>query len=159
MKDTETADIEFVRDYPVALTRLWRAVTEPVQIIQWFGPEGVYIDSCTMDFTRTGPWRCAMIGKESGQAFTVSGQVTRVRAPDGGRGEVGFTWAWHDDQDVRGVESHVMFVVEETPTGARLTLSHRDLPDVASAQDHTQGWLSTLRKLSFFVDPSGSAQA
>lgn len=30
MKDTETADIEFIRDYPVALTRLWRAVTEPV---------------------------------------------------------------------------------------------------------------------------------
>ena len=158
MKDTETADIEFVRDYPVALDRLWRAVTEPVQLIQWFGPEGTYLDVCEMDFRKTGPWTCTMVGKESGTRFKVSGQITRVTPPDSGKGSVGFTWAWHDDTGARGVESHVMFTVEKTATGARLTLSHRELPGVESAQDHSRGWLSTLRKLDFFLEPNASLQ-
>jgi uncharacterized protein YndB with AHSA1/START domain len=154
MKDTETAEIEFVRDYPVALTRLWRAVTEPVQLIQWFGPEGVYLETCQMDFAKTGPWHCTMVGKESGQSFRNSGQITSVRPPQDGKGSVSFTWAWHDDTDQRGPESHVTFTVEETDTGARLTLSHRDLPSIEAAQDHTRGWLSTLRKLDTFFDVS-----
>lgn len=154
MKDAETADIEFVRDYPVALTRLWRAVTEPVQLIQWFGPEGVYLDVCEMNFRATGPWTCTMVGKESGNKFKVSGHITHVRPPEGGKGSVGFTWAWHDDSDLRGPESHVTFTVEETAQGARLTLSHRELMDVQTAQDHTRGWLSSLRKLDFFLEPN-----
>lgn len=156
MKDSETADVEFVRDYPVALERLWRAVTEPVQIIQWFGPEGVYLDICEMDFRRTGPWRCRMVGKESGTAFTVSGRITRVAPPDGGRGTVGFTWAWHDDTGTRGPESHVTFTVEATANGARLTLNHRALPSVEEAQNHTRGWLSSLSKLDFFFAPDAT---
>ncbi|EAQ03172.1 Aha1 domain protein [Pseudooceanicola batsensis HTCC2597] len=154
MKDAEAADIEFVRDYPVAVTRLWRAVTEPVQLIQWFGPEGVYLDSCEMDFRSTGPWTCTMFGKESGSRFKVSGQITHVSPPEEGTGTVGFTWAWHDDEDRRGPESHVSFTVEETGTGARLTLAHRDLAGAETAQGHTRGWLSTLRKLDVLLDPA-----
>ncbi|WP_276717347.1 SRPBCC family protein [Pseudooceanicola nitratireducens] len=156
MKDTETADVELIRDYAVALTRLWRAVTEPVQILQWFGPEGVYLDDCQMDFRTTGPWSCTMRGKESGSRFKVSGQITHVSPPEGGRGSVGFTWAWHDEDDRRGPESHVSFAVEETTSGARLTLTHRDLASAEAAQDHTRGWLSTLRKMDFFLDPQAS---
>lgn len=159
MKDTETADIEFVRDYPVPLTRLWRAVTEPVQLVQWFGPEGVYLDDCAMDFRSAGPWSCSMRGKESGTLFHVSGQITHVRPPEDDAGSVGFTWAWHDDAGTRGPESHVTFVVEATETGTRLTLTHRELPSIEAGQDHTKGWLSTLRKLDFFFDPNPSHPA
>ncbi|MGR3373555.1 SRPBCC family protein [Pseudooceanicola nanhaiensis] len=158
MKVAETADVEFVRDYPVALARLWRAVTEPVQLIQWFGPEGVYLAECEMDFRRTGPWHCVMIGKESGDRFHVSGQITSVRPPEGRAGSVGFTWAWHDPDGTRGAESHVTFTVEETATGARLTLTHRALDSVETAQSHTRGWLSTLRKLDVLLDPNPTLQ-
>ena len=162
MKDHDQDDtlLEFIRDYPVALTRLWAAVTDPAEIVKWFGPEGVYLDSCEMDLTRTGPWVCVMVGRESGDRFKVSGQVTSVNAPDdGARGSVGFTWAWHDADDRRGVESFVTFTVEATRTGARLTLTHRDLANIDAAQSHTQGWLSTLRKLDSMLNPNPSAKA
>lgn len=149
MKDTH--DAEFVRDYAVSVDRLWRAITRPDELVQWFGPEGVRIESCEMDFTKIGPWVCTMRGLESGKRFKVSGQVTSVRPPKGGEGYVGFTWAWHDDNDVRGYESHVSFTVVATDTGARLTLSHRDLPDMESAQGHTRGWLATLPKLDRYL--------
>lgn len=146
-------DLKFTRDYPVTLTRLWQVVTDPDQIVQWFGPEGVRIDSCTMDFTRTGPWVCDMVGRESGDHFKVSGQVTSVSAPCAGAdtASVGFTWAWHDDDDRRGVESHVIFGLIQTDLGARFTLTHRDLATTDMAQDHSRGWLSTLKKLDKFV--------
>lgn len=147
-----SADISFVRDYPVTLERLWRAVTEPVQLIQWFGPEGVYLEDCAMDLRRPGPWFCLMAGKESGRRMRVSGTVTHVRPPEAGRGSVGFTWAWDDETGARGPESHVTFTVEDTGTGARLTLLHVRLPDVPAAQEHTRGWTSTLRKLDTLLD-------
>lgn len=149
MKDTH--DAEFVRDYAVSVDRLWKAVTRPDELVQWFGPEGVRIESCEMDFTKTGPWVCTMRGLESGKRFKVSGQVTSVRPPKTGEGYVGFTWAWHDDSDARGYESHVSFTVVATETGARLTLSHRDLPDMETAQSHSRGWLATLPKLDRYL--------
>jgi hypothetical protein len=52
----------------------------------------------------------------------------------------------------------VTFTVEETETGARLTLTHRALDSVETAQSHTRGWLSTLRKLDVLLDPNPTLQ-
>lgn len=146
MKDLHEA--EFVRDYNVSVARLWAAVTEPGEIIQWFGPEGVELKDCVMNFSQLGPWTCTMRGLDTGQLFKVSGVVTLVNPPASkSPGSVGFSWAWHDDDDKRGAESHVTFTVSETATGARLVLHHRNLPDLEAAQSHSRGWLSTLNKL------------
>lgn len=150
MKDTHEA--EFIRDYRVSVERLWKAVTATEDLINWFGPEGVRLESCDMALTRKGPWSCVMVGLESGTRFKVTGVVTSVHPPShGAAGSVGFTWAWHDDEDKRGPESHVTFTVEAIETGARLTLSHRALPDLVAAQEHTRGWLSTLNKLDAYL--------
>lgn len=144
--------LEFTRTYPVAPDRLWQAVTQPGQLVQWFGPEGVDLHDCTLDFTRTGPWHCDMVGRESGDHFIVSGQITHVRPPENGTGSVGLTWAWHDATGRRTHESHVTFEVSTTQDNqAHLRLIHRELPDVETAQSHTKGWLSTLRCLDAFL--------
>jgi len=152
MTEATTQEIEFVRDYAVGVARLWRAITDPDELIKWFGPEGVDLDLCEMNLSRPGPWRCEMVGRESGDRFVVSGQVTHVRPPAGGDGSVGMTWAWHDAAGKRGAESHVLFEVSAHGDGARLRLVHRELPDVAAAQDHTKGWLSTLRCLDAYME-------
>ncbi|WP_424987983.1 SRPBCC family protein [Microbulbifer sp. S227A] len=146
MKDTH--DLELIREYPVKVARLWAAVTRPEEVAQWFGTEGMRMEICEMDLTRTGPWVCVMVGKDSGDRFKVSGQVTHVRPPQADdTGSVGFTWGWHDDNDNRGAESHVTFAVAPTETGARLTLTHRQLDTLEASQSHGRGWLSTLNKL------------
>lgn len=151
MKDTDQFDLDLTRDYSVSLDRLWQVITAPDQLIQWFGPEGVDLADCRLDFTRTGPWYCVMVGKESGNRFHVSGEVTSVRPPDGGAGSVGLTWGWHDPDGRRGHESHVMFTVSAIEGGARLLLSHRSLESITSSQDHNRGWLSTLRSLDAYL--------
>ena len=150
--DGTTRELEFIRDYNVTVDRLWQAITVPDQILQWFGPEGVRIETCRMDLRRTGPWMCDMVGKESGDHFKVSGQITHVRPPEGGEGSVGMTWAWHGEDDKRGSESHVMFEVSPNGKGARFRLIHRDLDSTEAAQGHSRGWISTLAKLDTFIN-------
>lgn len=143
------SDLRLERDFEVSADRLYRAVTEHADLIRWWGPEGVHVPEETLDFTRTGPWHSVMIGNDSGKRFKVSGHVTHVDPPR----SVGFTWAWHDDDDQRGHESHVTFTVEETASGARLVIDHRDLDSAEMVENHKMGWTSSLSKLPALFAP------
>ncbi|NVO57702.1 SRPBCC domain-containing protein [Rhodobacteraceae bacterium B1Z28] len=136
------ADLRLERDYPVSPEALFAWVSDGTKLLQWWGPEGVHVSEHDLDFSRLGPWYSTMENGE-GQRFKVSGHVTHVDPPK----SVGFTWAWHDDQDQRGAESHVTFSVTATENGARLVLDHRELADADAAANHEQGWTSSLRKL------------
>jgi len=136
-------DLRLERDFNVPPERLFAAVSAQSDLLQWWGPEGMFVPEGDLDFTRTGPWFSVMQGGD-GQQYKVSGQVTHVDAPK----SVGFTWGWHDDQDRRGAESHVVFTVMSTASGSRLILDHRELDDSEQSARHEGGWTSSLRKLT-----------
>ncbi len=139
-------DLRLEREYKVSPERLFAAVTSKAGLLQWWGPEGMDIPEETLDFTKTGPWFSVMRNSE-GQRYKVSGQVTHVTPPK----SVGVTWAWHDDSETRGVESHVTFTIEQTSHGARLMIEHRELGDDEISANHEQGWSSSLRKLDMLM--------
>lgn len=143
------ADLTLHREFPVSTDVLFAHISDSALLIQWFGPEGIDLTEAKMDFTRTGPWFAIMHGRESGNRFKVSGQVTHVKPPT----SVGLTWAWHDEADKRGPESHVTFTVAPTVGGAKLTIAHVDLADAEMVTSHNQGWTSTLNKLESFLSP------
>jgi len=136
-------DLRLERDFNVSPERLFAALTRQSDLLQWWGPEGMHVPQGDLDFTRTGPW-FSVIQNDDGQQFKVSGQVTHVTPPQ----SVGFTWAWHDDLDQRGAESHVTFSIQETDSGSRLILDHCNLDDTEQSARHEDGWTSSLRKLS-----------
>jgi len=136
-------DLRIEREFNVSPERLFAAISTQSDLLQWWGPEGMHVPKGDLDFTRTGPWFSVMQDGD-GQQYKVSGQVTHVDPPK----SVGFTWGWHDDQDQRGAESHVIFTVVPTSAGARLILDHRDLDDSEQSTRHEAGWTSSLRKLS-----------
>ena len=131
------ADIRITREFPVTPERLFQAVTEQAEILNWWGHDGWTMPAQQLDFSRTGPWFSEMFGQD-GTRFKISGQVTHVTPPR----SVGFTWGWHDEEDRRGAESHVTFTIEPAGAGARLTVDHRDLPDAEIAERHNTGWTS-----------------
>lgn len=136
------ADLKLEREFPVSPDILFAWISDGAKLLQWWGPEGVHVPEHDLDFSRLGPWYSVMQNNE-GQRFKVSGHVTHVDPPK----SVGFTWAWHDDQDQRGPESHVIFTVAETENGSHLVVDHRELADAEAAANHEQGWTSSLRKL------------
>lgn len=139
-------DLRLEREFKVSPERLFQAVTERSDLLQWWGPEGMDVPEDDMDFTKTGPWFSVMRNGE-GQRYKVSGHVTHVSPPK----SVGFTWAWHDDSDQRGAESHVTFTIEETDSGARLVIDHRNLGDDEISANHEKGWSSSLNDLAKFL--------
>ncbi|WP_172298084.1 SRPBCC domain-containing protein [Pseudoruegeria sp. HB172150] len=123
--------------------KVFAFVTRTENLLKWWGPEGMHVPEHQLSFEETGPWMSVMQNAE-GQRFKVSGQVTHVDPPK----SVGFTWAWHDEADKRGVESHVTIrLVPAQGGGTDLTLTHVDLPDDDVAARHEMGWTSSLRKL------------
>lgn len=136
-------DLELTRHYDAPPEQVFRTVTDPAMLMQWWGPEGITVESGDLNLSRTGPWGSVMINAEGGR-YKVTGQVTHIDPPR----SVGFTWAWHDDKDARGAESHVTFSMEAAAGGGTtFRLVHQDLPDADAAANHNQGWTSSLRKL------------
>ena len=137
------AELTLERDFSVPPARLFEAITQQADLLQWWGPEGMHVPLHDLDFSREGPWYSVMQNAD-GQTYKVSGHVTHVDPPH----SVGFTWAWHDETDTRGAESHVTFKVSAQDGGARLTLIHADLADDDAATNHNTGWTSSLVKLT-----------
>lgn len=129
------SDIRLEREFGVSPGRLFEVVTSAAEVLNWWCPDGFEMPDPALDFTRKGPWQTKMISPE-GKVFKVSGQVTKVSPIE----MVGFTWAWHDEADQRGAESHVTFRVTQTAKGAKLVIDHRALPEGKAGADHTTGW-------------------
>jgi len=141
------ADLEMTRSFVADPATVFRALSDPAVLIQWWGHEGMTVTADPLDFSRLGPWCTKMIGAD-GARYKMSGQVTHVTEGQ----SIGFTWAWHDDADARGPESHVTFTVAPDGKGGTLfRLSHVDLPSDDIATAHERGWGSTLARLEAFL--------
>ena len=136
------ADIRLEREFSVTPKRLFEVVSARAEVLKWWGHEGWSMRDEALDFTKTGPWHSAMISEE-GNLFKLSGQVTSVHP----NRQIAFTWAWHDPDDNRGVESHVTFTIQEAPMGSKLVIDHRELPSDDIAAQHARGWGSPLSRL------------
>ncbi len=137
-------DLTLERRLDAPQERVFAFISQTDHLLKWWGPEGLHVpEHDGFDFTRKGPWMSVMQNAE-GQRFKVSGHVTHVDPPN----SVGFTWAWHDETDRRGVESHVTIrLVPAQNGGTLLKLAHVDLPDDEAARNHREGWTSSLNCL------------
>ena len=136
-------ELTLMRRFPHPPERVFAFVTKPEHLRKWWGPETMFIPSGDLDLSRLGPWSSVMENKDGGQ-FKVSGEVVAHDPPR----RVVFTWAWHDPEDARGVETRVTFEVDaDDDGGAVLTLTHSGFADAEAMGNHEGGWTSSLRKL------------
>lgn len=136
-------DLTLTRRFKAPPEKVFAYLTKTEELLKWWGPETMTVPEHKLAFDKTGPWMSVMMNPD-GQRFKVSGQVTKVEPPH----LVGFTWAWHDEEDRRGVESHVTIrLVPATNGGTEFQLQHVNLPSDDVAANHEQGWTSALRKL------------
>lgn len=138
------AELVLKRTFAAPLVRVFSYVTQTRHLMEWWGPEGMFIPDGTLDFSQIGSWYSVMQNKD-GDRYKVSGQVVFVDPPNA----VEFTWAWHDDSDARGVETTVRFSLAENAIGGTdFTLKHTGFADEDAMGNHKAGWTSSLRKLA-----------
>lgn len=149
--DTENGLVKVVADIAASPEAVFRALTDPKELAQWWGSEGIYrTERWEVDLRPGGKWISHISMPEgavpmtdrdtSGQ--TVGGEYITIDPPR----LLEYTWSpsW-DDFAVTKVRCEI----EPTADGSRLTLIHSGFGDRAKmASDHAEGW---VRVLGWFV--------
>jgi uncharacterized protein YndB with AHSA1/START domain len=134
--------LEMERLIPAPPERVFEYWTEPELVAKWFGPGDFDVPASQLDLRPGGKWRTTIRSPE-GQLRTVSGVYNTIEPPR----RLVFTWAWDDDDGVRGNETQVTVTLEPTPGGTRLRLVQQDFQNREVRDRHDGGWGSSLSKL------------
>lgn len=118
--------------------RVFRALTEPGQLVRWWGPKGFTVPEHAMDVRVGGAWRTVMRSPE-GNEHIVSGVYREITPP----ARLVFTWAWETDGP-RGHETVVTIELRDAAGETDLELV-QEIFESGNARDlHGQGWSSAL---------------
>ena len=134
------SELRIERSYDIAPEELFAYVTEPANLVKWWGPDGMSIDEVRLDLRRAGPWSLTLVGPD-GSRFSMHGEVLTVEPPRA----VAFTMNVPGDADLG--HSTVRFEIAPAgPTAARFTLIQSNITDEMVAMGK-RGWGATLARL------------
>ena len=125
--------------------RVFQALVEPQQVVQWWGQAGIY--HCTefsSDLRVGGKWRGAGVGGQSDR-FTVSGEYLEIDSPR----VLTNSWvaSWTGD-----VKTTVRWELEPVEQGTLVRLTHSGLAAHPEITKTYQGWSRMLGWLQAFLE-------
>lgn len=142
MADT-LPSVTIIRRIKASPARIWAAITQPDQMIQWWGPDAGPTLSAVAD-VRPGGRFSVVFRLLNGDEHNPTGIYQEV-IPER---KLTFTWDLPGSQEP---ESLVTFLLEPIDGGTELTLLHEHLPNEAERESHEQGWSGLLDKLPLFL--------
>jgi len=135
--------LTIVRRIKASPARVYAAITQPDQMMRWWGPDAGPTLRAEAD-VRPGGRFSIVFRLLNGDEHNPTG-VYREVVPDR---KLVFTWEWPGMPER---ESLVTFLLEPVDGGTELTLRHEQLPDEAARESHEQGWSGLLDKLPVFL--------
>jgi uncharacterized protein YndB with AHSA1/START domain len=145
MMRADRPSLQIKRVIKASRSRVYAAWTDPAQLKQWFGPEDVRTNELVADARPGGEFRWELTSPE-GEEMTVRGEYRELE-PDK---RIVFTWQFDDDETWRDSVSTVTVDLEDCDGGTALTLTHEQLPNEQSRDNHARGWESVLQELEKF---------
>lgn len=140
MADT-LPSVTIVRRIKASPAKVWAAITQPDQMIQWWGPDAGPTLRADVD-VRPGGRFSVVFRLLNGDEHNPTG-IYREVIPEQ---KLTFTWDLPGER-----ESLVTFLLKPIDGGTELTLLHEHLPDEAERESHEQGWSGLLDKLPPFL--------
>ena len=126
--------------------RVFQAITDPRQLLQWWGQKGMYRTTTFEAVLRVnGKWMSAGVS-ETGDSFQVSGEYIEVDPPR----LLVYTWraTW-----TGALETTVRWELEPCAGGTRVKIQHTGFAgNVAAANSHGQGWERVLSWIQAFIE-------
>lgn len=122
--------------------KVFRAWTEPAQIMKWIRPGGTEMIHAEIEPRAQGRFRLILRAPD-GEEHAVSGRYLEV-VPDA---KLVFTWAWRTTPER---ESLVTVVLRPDGDGTWLTLTHEQFVDEAARDSHRGGWIEGLDGLEHY---------
>lgn len=132
--------------------RVFRALTDPEELIRWWGSPDTYrTEEWTADLRVGGHWRARGHGAD-GRPFSVEGEFLQIDPPR----QLVQTWApdWEG-----GFVTTITYRLEPIVGGTRLTLRHEGFGEHREAcRSHGLGWERVLGWLGAYVSGGATAQ-
>lgn len=132
-------DLTITRHYPAPIDAVFRAWTDPAQLVQWWGPEGMSVPVCEMDVRVGGQWRTCMTSPDGAEHW-VEGTYREISEPE----RLVFTWSWDQEDGSRGHETLVTVEFEAKDGGTEMRLTHALFQDAEACRLHHEGWASSF---------------
>jgi uncharacterized protein YndB with AHSA1/START domain len=126
--------------------RVFQAITDPQQVPQWWGQQGMYrVTSWDADLRPGGKW-CSRGTRADGSSFQVAGEYVEVNPPHVLVHTWNPTWAQLPTTTVR-------WELKAQEGGTLVTIRHSGFAGHAeAAQDHSKGWTRVLGWMEAFVE-------
>ena len=147
MKTAEKTSLEIKRFINAPRERVYAAWTNPAQLKEWWGPEGVQTRNFVADARLGGKYRWDLLNQE-GEEMSVFGEYRELVSGK----KIVFTWKWDDDDVWENHTSIVTIELSDRDGGTQLHLTHEQLPSEASRDRHNDGWNSVLDRLEKFLN-------
>lgn len=144
MKTAATNSLRVAQTIRATPERLFRAWTEPDELMQWWRMEGDGWASAgaSVDLKVGGKYRLAMTSPD-GKAHVAVGEYREVDPPT----RLAFTWDWDDPASRVG---ETLVTIDFNDVGDNMTevvLTHERFANAEQASGHEQGWTQLLRLL------------
>ena len=132
-------------DAPRAL--VWKAWTDPEQLMKWWGPEHHPATHLSMDVRPGGVWRNCLRSVETGNDLWHHGTFREVVPME----RLVFTFVWEEEGE-RGVENIVTITfADEGNNKTRMTLHQTPFQSDGERDGHGEGWTSSFGRLGNFL--------
>jgi uncharacterized protein YndB with AHSA1/START domain len=127
--------------------RVFQALTDPRQLLQWWGQQGMYHGTkWTTDVRPGGQWRSEGVNETDGSPFHVGGEYLEVDPPR----TLVYTWiaSW-----TGSLKTVVRWTLEPCAEGTRVQLRHDGFAKQPGAvRDHALGWQRVTGWMKEFVE-------
>jgi len=129
------------RFLPFPRTVVYRALTDPAELVKWWGPRGFSAPSVDFDPLVGGSYRIAMQPPE-GDLFYLSGEFREVDPP----ARLAYTFRWSPpDPDDR--ETVVALSLQDRDDGTEVLLIHGGFATEGRRALHEAGWTDSFGRL------------
>jgi uncharacterized protein YndB with AHSA1/START domain len=140
---TKIATVAIRKTVNAPIDKVFKAWTEPDQIVKWFGcPEASYSRVVTYDLRVGGEYRIEMVRENDGP-LVVFGNFKEI-VPNK---KVSFTWT-NNFEEHPAQDTLVSVELSSVGTTTEILLQHSLFQTNNAAEGHTMGWGAALDKLA-----------
>ncbi len=137
----------FTRVFNAPRDVVFRAWTDPKQLVQWFAPEGFSVAFLEMDLRPGGTWRKCMRSPE-GVDYWRRGSYLEVIEPE----RLVFTYFSDDPESDPEHETVVTMIFEAQGAKTLMTFRQEEFESVAARDSHRFGWTSCMERFAGFLE-------
>ena len=134
--------------------RVFQALTDPRQLMHWWGQKGMYHHTgWRADVRPGGQWRSDGVSDVDGSPYHVSGEYAEVDPPR----LLSFTWtaSWMSSSTTL-----VRWELEPVDGGTLVRLRHSGFAGApAQTQNHYQGWIHVIAWMQAFVETGATVES